>query len=66
MLKQGKFSQILSNESAESGCICSIRKADEPFPFSPQKEDRLFKPDFLLIRNFPTDLHNINYRVRFL
>jgi len=34
---------------------------DDPL-YSFQKQERTFKPDFLFIRNFPTDLHSLEFR----
>jgi hypothetical protein len=38
-----------------------IKAADNPLPFSSQKNERVVVPDFCLIRNFPMDIHDNGY-----
>jgi hypothetical protein len=40
---------------------CYLKRSDDPKNAS-QKEDRVVEPDFVLIRNFPRTLHNVDYR----
>ena len=49
--------RLCLSRSSEDGCLLYLRADPEPFPLSRQKEDRLCRPDFALIRNFPTNLH---------
>jgi synapsin len=37
---------------------CHLRASDNPWPFSSQKEARIVEPDFVLCRNFPSDIHS--------
>ena len=34
---------------------------EDPYPFTSQKNERTVKPDFCLIRNFPTHFHDRNW-----
>lgn len=51
----------LLGDSATEGVKVFIKAADNPLPFSSQKNERVVVPDFCLIRNFPMDIHDNGY-----
>jgi hypothetical protein len=40
---------------------CYLKRSEDPLNAG-QKEDRVVSPDFVVIRNFPRTLHNVDYR----
>lgn len=48
--------------SSETGAHCLLRGSGPEAIFPQQKSDRLFRPDFVLVRNFPMNLHGQSYR----
>lgn len=48
--------------STQAGCVLYLKADEEPFPFTSMKSDRVCRPDFVLIRNFPGNLHTDDYR----
>jgi hypothetical protein len=48
--------------SSQEGVVVWCQKNEDPFPFSSQKNDRAVKPDFILIRNFPTSLRTNDFK----
>ena len=50
------------NNSSQEGVVVWCQKNEDPFPFSSQKNDRAVKPDFILIRNFPTGLRSNDFK----
>eukprot|EP01100_Stratorugosa_tubuloviscum_P006685 TRINITY_DN284_c1_g1_i1.p1 TRINITY_DN284_c1_g1~~TRINITY_DN284_c1_g1_i1.p1 ORF type:complete len:358 (+),score=145.85 TRINITY_DN284_c1_g1_i1:61-1074(+) len=61
-VEQAEWSDISVETNSKEGAIVYIKASINPLPFSTQKEDRSVKPDFILIRNFPTDLHSKDYK----
>eukprot|EP01091_Cochliopodium_minus_P011788 TRINITY_DN3432_c0_g1_i1.p1 TRINITY_DN3432_c0_g1~~TRINITY_DN3432_c0_g1_i1.p1 ORF type:complete len:339 (-),score=76.74 TRINITY_DN3432_c0_g1_i1:91-969(-) len=43
---------------SEEGIVLHLSKDDDPYPFTSQRNDRQVRPDFCLIRNFPTHFHD--------
>ena len=54
------------NFSVKSGpgnsCIVTAKPEREPWPFTNQKEERTFQPEFVLVRNFPKDIRDTDYK----
>jgi hypothetical protein len=48
--------------SSNEGVVVWCQKNEDPFPFTSQKNDRAVKPDFILIRNFPTALRANDFK----
>lgn len=61
-VEQAEWKDIHVEASADRQTRVAIKKAEEPLPFSTQKEDRVISPDFVLIRNFPSDIHDNTFR----
>lgn len=61
-VEQAEWKDIHVEAAADGQTKVFIKKAEEPLPFSTQKEDRVVSPDFVLIRNFPADIHDHSFR----
>eukprot|EP01118_Nematostelium_gracile_P000258 TRINITY_DN10252_c0_g2_i1.p1 TRINITY_DN10252_c0_g2~~TRINITY_DN10252_c0_g2_i1.p1 ORF type:complete len:155 (+),score=24.70 TRINITY_DN10252_c0_g2_i1:1-465(+) len=62
-VEQAEWKDISISASSEKGITVHLKASENPFPFTTQKEDRVIvNPDFVLIRNFPTNLHGIDYK----
>eukprot|EP01120_Amphizonella_sp_Union-15-10_P017358 TRINITY_DN9615_c0_g1_i2.p1 TRINITY_DN9615_c0_g1~~TRINITY_DN9615_c0_g1_i2.p1 ORF type:complete len:320 (-),score=41.97 TRINITY_DN9615_c0_g1_i2:11-970(-) len=61
IIEQTSWKKLHVEASSSAGCVCLLDKHDDPI-YSSQKQSRVFKPDFVFIRNFPTDLHGRDYR----
>lgn len=61
-VEQSEWKDITVEMSSEDGALVYCKASDNPLPFSNQKEDRIVKPDFMLIRNFPISLRSKDYK----
>ncbi len=61
-VEQAEWKDIQVEACSDSRTRVAIKKAEEPLPFSTQKTDREVSPDFVLIRNFPSDIHDNSFR----
>jgi len=61
-VEQAEWSDIDVEFSSTKGAVVFLKASLNPLPFSTQKEERIIQPDFMLIRNFPTDLHSKDYK----
>ncbi|PRP85122.1 hypothetical protein PROFUN_07193 [Planoprotostelium fungivorum] len=62
-VEQAEWKDISLVSSTQKGIVVHLKAAENPWPFTRQKEDRtLTQIDLVLMRNFPTDLHGKDYR----
>jgi hypothetical protein len=61
VVEQTRWKSMNLESCTEEGVSIFCKAESEPFPFSSQKHDRTVKPDFILVRNFPTNLHAPDY-----
>lgn len=62
VVEQVEWKDLHVEASSDGRTLCYLREAQRPFPFTSQKNDRVVSPDFVLIRNFPRDLHGVDYK----
>eukprot|EP01119_Soliformovum_irregulare_P011832 TRINITY_DN3002_c0_g1_i3.p1 TRINITY_DN3002_c0_g1~~TRINITY_DN3002_c0_g1_i3.p1 ORF type:complete len:318 (+),score=71.59 TRINITY_DN3002_c0_g1_i3:235-1188(+) len=62
VVEQTEWKDLHVQASATGGTVCFLKKSENPWPFSTQKEERIVKPDFVLVRNFPKDIHENDFR----
>ena len=60
-VEQAGWEEIKLVSNSEYGPILEL-KAKNDSMFSQQSKDRDFKPDFVLVRNFPSSLHTETFR----
>jgi len=62
VVEQTEWKDMHVEASSEGGAVVFLKKSDNPWPFSSQKEERIIRPDFCLFRNFPRDIHDNDYK----
>ena len=61
-VEQVEWKDLSVEMSAEDGAVVFCKQSEAPLPFTNQKEDRIVKPDFVLVRNFPISLRSKDYK----
>ena len=62
VVEQVEWKDLTVEMSAEDGAVVHCRASENPLPFSNQGKERIVKPDFMLVRNFPIDLRSEDYK----
>jgi len=62
VIEQTRWKYMHVESSAQEKLVCELSANESPFQGTSQENERIVKPDFLLFRNFPTELHDINFR----
>jgi len=64
VVEQTRWKYLHAEASSKEGekLVCSLNANEAPFEGTSQTQDRDVKPDFFLFRNFPMELHGLNYR----
>ncbi len=65
IVEQTRWKHITIESCSENGLFLHCKKDDDPFPNS-MRTDRVVRPDFALIRNFPTDLHDNDFKSKLI
>ena len=61
-IEQTEWKDIhVESSSSSAGCVVQIKKAEFP-KHSSQTKDRVIKPDFMFVRNFPGDIHDSSFK----
>eukprot|EP01117_Protostelium_nocturnum_P012084 TRINITY_DN4426_c0_g1_i3.p1 TRINITY_DN4426_c0_g1~~TRINITY_DN4426_c0_g1_i3.p1 ORF type:complete len:340 (-),score=110.95 TRINITY_DN4426_c0_g1_i3:188-1207(-) len=62
-IEQAEWKDISIVSSTQNGLVVHLKAMDNPWPFTNTKEERtLNHVDLVLVRNFPTDLHNNDFK----
>ncbi|KAL6079761.1 Asparaginyl-tRNA synthetase, cytoplasmic (Asparagine--tRNA ligase) (AsnRS) [Balamuthia mandrillaris] len=61
-VEQTEWKDMNVEASSEEGAVVHLKASENPLPFSTQKEERTVRPDFMLVRNFPGDLHDSSFK----
>jgi hypothetical protein len=51
VVEQSRWKYMNLVSTNHDGVVLYLKKNEDPFPFTSQKEDRIVRPDFALIRN---------------
>ena len=62
VVEQVEWKDITVEMSSEDGALVYCKPSDAPLPFSKQGQERIVKPDFVLVRNFPISLRSKDYK----
>ncbi|KAH3762531.1 synapsin II [Pelomyxa schiedti] len=62
IIEQTEWKYMSIKACSDGRCWVHINRSEDPFPCSSQSNDRVISPDFLLIRNFPTTVHDEDFK----